>query len=34
MDAIAVHENELLHLRIPAPRLMAKVYASFKELLH
>ena len=34
VDAVALCEDELLHLRVPSARLMTKVYASFEKLLH
>src|SRR5436305_6348443 len=34
MDAIAIHENELLHLGVPAPGLVPEVDARFQELFH
>jgi hypothetical protein len=34
MNAIAVSENELLHFRVPAARLVTEVDASFEKLFH
>jgi len=34
MDAVTIHEDEWLHLGIPAPGLVPEVDACFKKLLH
>src|SRR6185436_14683913 len=34
VDTVALSENVLLHLRIPALRLVAEMYAGLQELLH
>ena len=34
VDAVALHEDELLHLRVPAPRLMPEVDTRFEQVLH
>jgi hypothetical protein len=34
VDAVALHEDEALHLRVPASRLMPEVHASFEQVLH
>jgi hypothetical protein len=34
VDAIAIHEDEWLHLGVPATGLVPKVNARFQKLLH
>ena len=34
VDPVALSEDELLHLRVPAARLMSKMHAGFEELFH
>jgi len=34
VDSIALTENVFLHLRVPAPHLVAEVYASLQEFFH
>src|SRR5205823_1091619 len=34
VDAVALHEDEALHLRIPTARLMSEVHPGLQELLH
>jgi hypothetical protein len=34
VDAVPLHEDELLHLRIPSTRLVPEVHSGFEQLLH
>src|SRR5699024_2840031 len=34
VDAVALGEDEALHLRVPAPRLVSEMYAALKKLAH
>jgi hypothetical protein len=34
VDPAALGEDEALHLRVPAPRLVAEVHSSLQQLLH
>src|SRR6202034_1681928 len=34
VDAVALGEDEALHLRVPAPGLVPEVHAAFKQLAH